>query len=134
MPEELNQKERKNQKLTTKDKIAIVSSKKSSRELADEYGVHHSRICNIRLEAEAILAEEWDARQPGRKPKPKEPEKVTEVNQKFETLQRDYELSMMRNDWLNLQMTLMARHAADAGQEELFKRLEKKADTTQQSS
>ncbi len=128
------QKECESQKLTTEDKIAIVSSKKSSRELANEYGVHHSRICNIRHEAEAILAQEWEGRHPGRKPKPKDPEKVTELNQQLETLQRDHELTIMRNEWLNLKMNLMARHAADAGQEELFKRLEKKANTTQQTS
>lgn len=121
-------------KLSTEDRIAITLSEESSRELARQYGVHHSRICTIRAEAREILRKEWEARRPGRKPKPQIPEKVSELNQELETIQRDYELTQMRNDWLNLQMKLMARHAAESGEESLFKELQKKASNTQPNS
>lgn len=118
-----------NGKLTTRDRIAIALSQESSRELARKYGVHHSRICTIRAEAQEILRQEWDSRRPGRPQKPQPPEAVSELNQQLQATQRSYELSLMRNDWLNLQMKLMARHAAESGQEQLFNDLKKKAGT-----
>lgn len=123
----------KNGKLSTEDRIAIALSEESSRELARQYGVHHSRICTIRAEAQEILRQEWSSRQPGRKPKPQPPEEVSQLNQELKTVQHDYELSLMRNDWLNLQMKLMARHAAESGEDHFFKDLKKKASNTQLS-
>lgn len=121
-------------KLTTEDRIAIALSESSSREVARQYGVHHSRICTIRTEAQDILRQEWDSRRPGRPPKPVPPEEMNKLEQELETLQHKHELNLMRNDWLNLQMKLMARHAAEAGQESFFKELKKKADNTQSNS
>jgi len=121
-------------KLTTQDRIAIALSQESSRELARKYGVHHSRICTIRAEAQEILRQEWDSRRPGRPHKPQPPEAVSQLNQQLQTTQRSYELSLMRNDWLTLQMKLMAQHAADSGQEQLFNELQKKAVNTPPSS
>lgn len=118
-------------KLSTEDRIAIALSEESSRELARQYGVHHSRICTIRAEAQEILRQEWSSRRPGRKPKPQTPAEVSELSQELGMIQRDYELSLMRNDWLNLQIKLMARHAAESGEEGLFKNLQKKAANTQ---
>lgn len=121
-------------KLSTEDRIAIALSEESSRELARQYGVHHSRICTVRAEAQEILRKEWGARRPGRKPKPQTPEEVSELSQELKTIQRDYELSQMRNDWLDLQIKRMARHAAESGEESFFNELQKKAGNTQPTS
>jgi len=47
-------------KLSTKNKIAIIRSEKSSRTLAKKYNCHHSSIANIRQETNEILEEYWN--------------------------------------------------------------------------
>lgn len=69
-------------KMSVQDRVDIARSEQPSRELADRYGVHHSRICHIRHEAREILTEEWAERRPGRKASPAPPVEV-------ETLRRE---------------------------------------------
>ena len=56
-------------KLTAEDRVAIMMSSESSRNLAAKYGVHHSRICAVRNEGKEILKQAFEERRVGRKPK-----------------------------------------------------------------
>ena len=91
-------------KLSPQDRIAIALSDKPSRELASKYGIHHSYICDIRREANAILSSAWVGRRPGRKPDPAPPAELQEKDRELAEMKRQFDLLTMRKDWLQLQL------------------------------
>jgi hypothetical protein len=101
-------------KLSTKAKIAIAQSSKSSRELAAEYGVHHSRICKIRSEADEILEEAWAQRRRGRKPKARPSDEVKKAQQDLEKMTRQSQLQAMRIEWLELEVEIREKRIVEA--------------------
>ena len=102
-------------KLSVRDRVAIALSDKPSRELARQYGIHHSRVCDIRNEADTILGTVWASRQPGRTPNPEPSEEVVRKDLELKQLRRDFDLLTMRKEWLDLQLQMQEKRAA-AGQ------------------
>ena len=113
-------------RLSARDRVAIAFSNRPSRELARQYGIHHSRVCDIRNEADAILAEVWDGRRPGRKPAPAPPEEA-ELTAKVVDLQRRLDLLTMRKEWLDLQLEMHERRDAEVESGEARRKRKKKA-------
>ncbi|MCP4409911.1 MAG: hypothetical protein GY807_19635 [Gammaproteobacteria bacterium] len=101
-------------KLSLDDRITVALSDKSSRELANQYGVHHSRICRIRNEASATLKEAWSQRRRGRQAKPKPSEEVANVRGELAESKRLSELQAMRIDWLELQVKMAEKRIEEA--------------------
>lgn len=99
-------------KLSIRDRVAIALSDKPSRELAQQYGIHHSRVCDIRNEADTILSTVWASRQPGRNPTPQPPEEVVRKNLELKQLRRDFDLLTMRKEWLDLQLEMRDKRDA----------------------
>ena len=86
-------------KLTIEDKVQIaLAGDKSLRELAGEYGVHHSTIDAIRKESKANLAELFSAKKSGR---PTEEKVVTQSE--YDNLQQEY--LEVRDKWAAAEMT-----------------------------
>ncbi len=106
----MNEETRNINKLSLEDKIAIALSDRPSRELAAKYGVHHSRICAVRLEAKDVLKSAWRLRQPGPRPQVAEiaPEELVRKDKAQEELQRKFDLLTMRKEWLELQLKMQA--------------------------
>lgn len=123
MPEEI----RGTGKLSAQDRIAIALSDKPSRELARQYGIHHSRICDIRKEANAILAAAWADRRPGRKPDPVPPEQLQKKDLELAEMKRRFDLLTMRSDWLQLQLVFNDMRNAEAGKVARQEKRKKKA-------
>lgn len=115
--------------LTLEERLRIALSDKPSRELAAQYGIHHSRVCDLRNEAKALLAEQWQSRHPGRKPKPKPDENHRQIEQERAYYKKQYELAQMRNDYLNFEKDMVRRHAEEEGRQavEFLERLQKKS-------
>ncbi len=101
-------------KLSVDDKVAMALSNKASRDLGKEYQVHHSRVCNVRKEANAILTEAWGQRQVGRKPKPKPSEDVERLVKELAEMKRLSELKTMRNEWLELKVKMTEERVEEA--------------------
>ncbi|MCP4408619.1 MAG: hypothetical protein GY807_12810 [Gammaproteobacteria bacterium] len=101
-------------KLSLEDRIAVALSDKSSRELANEYGVHHSRICRIRNEATTTLKQVWSQRRRGRQAKAKPSEEVESVRGELAETKRLSELQAMRIDWLELQVKMAEKRIEEA--------------------
>jgi transposase InsO family protein len=93
-------------KLSVADRVEIALSEEPSRELAKRYGVHHSRICDIRSEAREMLARTWEERRPGRKAVPEPPVDVEKLRRDMAEQKRQFELLTMRNEWLELQVKI----------------------------
>jgi hypothetical protein len=121
-------------KLTVEERIAIAISEKSSRELAVQYGVHHSRICDIRKEAVQLLDSVWSQRKPGPKPTPPEPEELTRKKEEFDELKRQHELLTMRNDWLKLQLQMNDERDAELEKRQSKNKRKKKAQLKKKKS
>ena len=100
-------------KLSVQDRIDIALSDRPSRELARRYGVHHSRICDIRNEASTILKDVWAARRPGRKPKPQPSEQEIGDDPESKDLRRKLDLLTMRKEWLDLQLEMHEKRDAE---------------------
>ena len=101
-------------KLSIDDQIAIVLSGDSSRKLAEQYGIHHSRICKIRNEAQQILKESWQGRKPGPKAKETEPDEVKQMGRELTELKHKHGLLEMRRDWLELRLELEEKRVEEA--------------------
>ena len=100
-------------KLSLDDRVAIALSEKTSRELAEQYGVHHSRICHIRNDATHILKEVWSKRRPGRKPKAKDSKEVEELKSALKEVQEERDLKTIRQEWLELQIMQKERRLVE---------------------
>ncbi len=101
-------------KLSLQDRIDIVMSDESSRKLAAQYGVHHSRICDLRKDAKEVLAAAWEKRRPGRKPKVRPSEEFDKLGQDHTKVKRQCDLLRMRIDWLELQVRIWEERATEA--------------------
>jgi hypothetical protein len=126
--------ERGHRKLTVEDRIAIALSDKSSRELAAQYGVHHSRICDIRKEAVQLLDTAWRQRRPGPKPTPPEPEELTRKKQELDELKHQHDLLTMRSDWLKLQLQMHEERDAEVEKRQRKNKRKKKAQQKRKKS
>jgi len=113
-------------KLSVGDRITIALSDRPSRELARKYGIHHSRVCDIRNEADAILTEIWAARRPGRKPKPEPPEQVVHKERELQDLRGRFDLLTMRKEWLDLQLEIHEKRDAEVQRGQVRKKRKKK--------
>jgi len=113
-------------KLTAADRVAIALSDRPSREIARQYGIHHSRVCDIRNEASAILSGAWAERRPGRKPQPQPPEELLERQRELKEMKRQFELLTMRKEWLDLQLEMHERRDAEVESGERRKKRKKK--------
>ncbi len=101
-------------KLSPQERVAIVLSDASSRELGEKYGVCHSRICDIRNEAIKILEQAWEQRRPGRKAKPSPNQEFEAVVQDQEKLTHENESLKMRNEWLEMMVKLEKERTREA--------------------
>jgi len=101
-------------KLSLEDRIRIVLSDESSRKLGMQYGVHHSRICKLRKDAAEVLEDVWSKRRPGRKPSVRSSGGVEKLRIDYADMKREYELTTMRNDWLELQIEMWKNRATEA--------------------
>jgi DNA primase len=101
-------------KLSVKQRLEIALSDKPSRELAAKYGVHHSRICDIRNDAAEVLAEVWAKRSPGRNPNAAPPEEVERLQREMKEMKHHSELQAMRNDWLEFQVKIWQERTIEA--------------------
>ena len=113
-------------KLSPQDRVAIVRSAKSSRALAEEYCVHHSRICAIRKEAEEVLEQAWTQRRPGRKAKPSNNRELESSRRDQEQLRYENESLKMRNEWLELMVEQEKKRTIEAAGMALTAKLRKK--------
>lgn len=104
-------------KLSLQERIKIALSDQPSRELAAQYGVHHSRICDIRNDAATILAEAWANRQPGRKPTPEPDPATTILDARLQELQKERDFLTMRTEWLELMVNQAERREQEARKE-----------------
>jgi len=93
-------------KLSIEDRITVALSSAPSRQLGEEFGVHHSRICDIRNDALTILNGVWENRRPGRKPSPVVSDGVEQLERDITELRKEFDLLTMRNEWLELQAKL----------------------------
>jgi len=113
-------------KLTVRERIAIALSDRPSRELARKYGIHHSRVCDIRNEADTILASTWSDRRPGPKPEPALPEEQLEKEKELQEMRRRFELLTMRKEWLDLQLKIHEQRDAEVRRSERREKRKKK--------
>lgn len=113
-------------KLSVRDRIAVALSDRPSRELAAEYGIHHSRVCDIRNDAEAVLSEIWESRRPGRRARPKPPPELAEKDRKLQQVQRELDLTTMRKEWLELQLEFHEKRDAEVETEQVRRKRKKK--------
>jgi len=93
-------------KLSIEARVKVALNPTPSRQLADEFDVHHSRICDIRNDASTILTEAWENRRPGRKPSPVISDEVEQQQRELQELKKEFDLLKMRNEWLELQVKI----------------------------
>lgn len=98
-------------KLSAAQRAAISVDPRCSRELAQVYGVHHSRICAIKQEAQAALTEYWQAKRPGRKPKAAPEDQSPQLQERLAEQTQRADFLDMQNDWLRLQLEWAAKRA-----------------------
>ena len=96
-------------KLTLEQKVEISLTRgKSLRELAREYGVHHSCIAEIQEKSEELITRYWreKANQVGRPANNILPEQaeIGDLKKKIGTLENNLALKDMRVDWLELKL------------------------------
>ncbi len=119
-----------NKKLTTEQKLKIALSRdKSLRDIASEYGIHHSVVADIFKESEQLLNEYWTEKstRQGR------PSKASDVNlaaqtkseQEKKSFEKDLALKQMRIDFLELKLK-WADERAQEHQQKTSKQLKKK--------
>lgn len=96
-------------KLNVNQKVAVaLSHDKSLREIAGQYGVHHSSIDDIYKESEEILRQYWQKKSK-RKGRPAQQqdvqsEQLTKAELEKKELTKQLALKQMRIDWLELQL------------------------------
>ena len=104
-------------KLKVKDRLDIALSKEPSRIVGQQYGVHHSRICNIRNEATEILTTEWESRRPGRKASPALSAEEERLRRELDELKGRCDLLTMRNEWLEVELKQSEKRIEDAARQ-----------------
>ncbi len=114
-------------KLTVQERIDIALSDRPSRELAGQYAIHHSRVCDIRNDATAVLASVWAERRPGRKPDPAPPEELLAKERELDAMKQQFELLTMRKEWLDMQLEIHDERDAEVERGERRKKRKKKA-------
>jgi hypothetical protein len=101
--------------LSVGERVEIVMSDVSSRQAGVQYGVHHSRVCDIRKDAAETLKDAWARRKPGRKTKQGPSGEVEVLKREKEEMTSEMELLQMRNDWLALQLKMAKDRLKSAG-------------------
>lgn len=99
-----------NRKLTTEEKLRLLklSGEKSLRELAEQFGLHHSSVDEIIKEAEKLLAEYWEEKskrigRPKKEVSPEE-EKVQELAMELLSQKKETAKAEMTLDYYKLRM------------------------------
>jgi len=110
------------QKLSLENRVDIALSGKPSREQATEFGVHHSRVCDIRKDAAETLEQVWNQRRPGRQAKPGPSPEIQALQESNEEITRKMELLQMRNDWLELELKMQGDRAKAAAHKKKARR------------
>jgi len=116
-----------NHVLTPDDRIAISFDSRPSRDIAAQYGVHHSYVCRIRREAADLVQEHWQSRSVGRNPAPKIQQDIQPVKDKLVEQTKRGDLLSMRNDWLTLQLKFHDERDREVEQRSVKKKRKKKA-------
>lgn len=116
-----------NHVLTPDDRIAISFDTRPSRDIAEQYGVHHSYVCKIRREAADLLQEYWQNKSVGRNPAPPIQEDVQPVKDKLIEQTKRGDLLSMRNDWLTLQLKFHEERDKEVEQKAVKKKRKKKS-------
>ena len=118
-------------KLSVEDKIKIVTSgHKSLRELADELGVHHSSVADVRNRSEEIMRKFWSSRKPG--PDAGSEEEMipkSEYEKKEKEWKKKVDLGNFRIDYLKLrekQLERRLKHSIPKDGSHLKKKKKKK--------
>lgn len=119
-----------NKKLTIEQKLKIALSRtKSLRDIALEYGVHHSVIADIFNESEQLLNEYWleKSTRQGRPPKVIDVnlEVQTKSEQEKKSFEKELALKQMRIDFLELKLK-WEHERAQEHQQKINKQLKKK--------
>jgi len=96
-------------KLSTKDKMQIAFSTKSTRDLGTEYNVHHSTPANIKKEARTVVGKHWDI-QGNNVGRPSEETAESANLKRIEILENELEgiriEKQLREDYLQLKIKL----------------------------
>lgn len=100
--------------MSVQDRVELIIDKTPSRTIAEKYSIHHSRVCDIRNDAAAILSKAWSERQPGRKAAPAVSDEMLGFQKEHAELRRQFELLTMRNEWLELQVGIWEKRTAEA--------------------
>ena len=103
------------QKLSLQSRVEIAMSNNSSRKAAQQYGVHHSRVCAIRKDAAKILEQVWEQRRPGRKAEAAPSEEHESLQRRFQEMKHEYELLQMRSEWQKLELKMAKDREVEAG-------------------
>lgn len=104
-------------KLTVPERLEIVLTSESSRTVGEKYGVHHSRICDIRSDAKEILTKTWAARRPGRKTSPAPSETEEQLLRELAEVKARNDLLTMRNEWLELEVKQSEKRIEEAARQ-----------------
>lgn len=113
-------------RLTPQDRANISIDPRSSRIIAAEYGIHHSRVCDIRKEAAEALKRYWVEKRLGRKPAPAVPSDVQKIQEDLAHQTRRADFLEMRRDYLKLQLDFAEERAEEARKEARRERNRKK--------
>ena len=116
-----------NHALTPDDRIAISFDPRPSRDIAEQYGVHHSYVCKIRRETTDMVQEYWQNKSVGRNPAPPIHEDVQPIKDKLIEQTKRGDLLSMRNDWLNLKLKFHDERDKEVEQRSVKKKRKKKA-------
>jgi hypothetical protein len=93
-------------RLGAREKVAIAFAREASREVAATHGVHHSRVCELRQEAQAAAEANWEKRRPGPRVEAVDWEsKCAALEAQLASVSRERDLVSMRRDWLELQLS-----------------------------
>lgn len=103
--------------LTVPERLEIVLTPASSRTVGEKYGVHHSRICDIRRDATEILTKTWTERRPGRKASPAPSETEEQLRRELAEVKARNDLLTMRNEWLEIEVKQSEKRIDEAARQ-----------------
>ncbi len=93
-------------RLNAEEKVSIAFAPQASREVATTHGLHHSRVCELRQEAQSAAQEHWEKRRPGPRAEAVDWEaKCAALEEQFAEVSLERDLLNMRRDWLELQLS-----------------------------
>jgi len=101
-------------RLSPEKKVAIAFAPQASRDVGATHRLHHSRVCELRQEAQAAAREHWEKRRPGPRVEGEDWEaKCAALEEQLSEISRERDLLNMRRDWLELQLSWEREDRAD---------------------